>query len=715
MHKKIKFTVLGLILLAFPFYSFGQNNEQVAMNLKIHALVRSYSDSIVIRWAPETSALWVLGNEHGYRITRISVSEDSVVVSEVLTPEPLKPWTLEQMMNHFGPGDTLAAVAAEAIYGDSFLVTEMSGEESGFIDALLKQHREQEMRFAFAMQAAEFSADVATAIAVRFTDKNVQQGKIYNYIIESLIPSEVVEIDPAAVITQCNPYVFEGSIISPDYIQSGPRHVEIIWRRDEYGAYFIERSENNGETWRQLNNQPFFSSIPDQNPLPENEGVTAYYNYLREYHMYHDSIDDGKKYLYRIRGIDAFADLTPYSEVLEVELADIIPPAAPQMLQPEVFNNEQVQLTWIKETIEPDLAGYYIQFSRSGSGPFTEVHDGLLPASESMFTDEMAGERGAGYYRVIAIDHSGNQSMSFPVRSAIEDLDPPSKPTGLNGIIYSDAIAEIYWNPNPEPDVKGYRIFYANQADHAFVALTPSPIEQAWYRDTVSIKTLTRHIYYQVMAEDFSGNMSPVSDILELTRPDTIPPPVAVALDGRQDEENVYITWAASPANDVLVYRIFRKPASSEDWVLIKMLQREEVDGQIDFADTPPPSQKRWQYVMEVIDESGLSSGMSKVLSFRVRGKRELAIPIELAAAYDEESQLVKADWRYSCSEPHYVVLYRGFDGAEPTAVRSLEPSVTSYADQLDAGSTSVQYYVQIYLQDGRRSLPSNAVTLKTN
>ncbi|MDD4227713.1 MAG: hypothetical protein WCY58_13995 [Mariniphaga sp.] len=57
-----------------------------------------------------------------------------------------------------------------------------------------------------------------------------------------------------------------------------------------------------------------------------------------------------------------------------------------------------------------------------------------------------------------------------------------------------------------------------------------------------------------------------VSDILELTLPDIVLPPVAVALDGCQDEENVYITWAASPANDVLGYRTFRKPAGDEEW-----------------------------------------------------------------------------------------------------------------------------------------------------
>jgi uncharacterized protein len=711
MLRKLIFFTFGFYLALNPIPSFCQEDESTGENLKIHALIRSYSDSIVIRWAPETSALWILGNVHGYQITRISVSEDSVVVSEILTPVPLIPWTLEQMMDYFGPEDTLAAVAAQAIYGESFLTEEISGEETGFIDALVRQHREQEMRFAFAMQAAEFSAEVATALGVRFTDKDVQQGRIYNYIIESLIPEEEVKIDPGSVITMCKPYIFEGENLTLDYVQSGPGQAEIIWRRDEYSAYFIERSENQGLNWRQLNAQPFFSSIPEQNPMPENESITAYFNYLQEHHMYHDSIDERVRYLYRIRGIDAFADLTPYSEVLEVALADITPPTAPQIMQPEIFDNQRVQLAWIKETVEPDLAGYYIQFSRSGSGPFTEVHDGLLPPSASIFTDESAGNRGAGYYRVIAIDHSGNQSMSFPVRSAIEDMDPPSKPSGLNGIIYSDAIAEIYWNPNPEPDVKGYRIFYANQADHAFVALTPSPIEQAWYRDTVSIKTLTRNIYYQVLAEDHSGNMSPVSDILELTRPDIIPPPVAVALDGRQDEENVYITWAASPANDVLVYRIFRKPASSEDWVLVKMLQRAEVEGQIDFVDTPPPAQTPWQYTMEVIDEAGLSSGISKVISFRVRGKRLINVPISFSARYDEAAGGVVAQWNYNFGQPHHAVLYRSVNGGTAAALRSVESNVRTFTDML-SGDVSASYYLQIFLTDGRKSTPSQTVSV---
>lgn len=712
MKQYIRIIILIAFALVYSHQSEAQANEGVPGQFRIESVARAYGDSIVLRWAPNQPAVWLMANDYGYLITRSFVNSEGQYITEQLTSEPLMPWPLERMMEAFGPSDTIAAIVAEVLYGEGFIEMEIDDGGTNFVHSLVKQQRNQEMRYSVALQAADFRARIADALALRYVDTDVREGVLYTYLIESAIPPDAAEVLNSTEIVMCEPFIPVQDTLWLEAMQNDSRTILISWRRNHCSAFYIERSEDNGRSWKRLNSQPYYSSLPDGTPPAD---MAVWYDHLRYHHVFSDSIEGGRQYLYRVQGIDAFADLTPYSEVLEVELADIIPPAAPQMLQPEVFNNEQVQLAWIKETIEPDLAGYYIQFSHSGSGPFTEVHDGLIPASESMFTDEMAGERGAGYYRVIAIDHSGNQSMSFPVRSAIEDLEPPSKPTGLNGIIYSDAVAEIYWNPNPEPDVKGYRVFYANQADHAFVALTPSPVEQAWYRDTVSIKTLTRHIYYQVLAEDFSGNMSPVSDILELIRPDIVPPPVAVALDGRQDEENVYITWAASPANDVLVYRIFRKAADDDEWQLVKMLQRDEVDGQIDFTDSPPASQKRWQYVVEVLDESGLSSGMSKVLSFRVRGKRELAIPIELAAAYDKESQLVKANWRYSCSEPHYVVLYRGFNGAEPMAVRSLEPSVTSYADQLDAGSTSVQYYVQICLQDGRRSLPSNAVTLKTD
>jgi hypothetical protein len=204
--------------------------------------------------------------------------------------------------------------------------------------------------------------------------------------------------------------------------------------------------------------------------------------------------------------------------------------------------------------------------------------------------------------------------------------------------------------------------------------------------------------------------MSPVSDILELTRPDIVPPPVAVALDGRQDEESVYITWAASPANDVLVYRIFRKPADAVEWQLVKMLKRDEVDGQIDFTDTPPPSQKRWQYVMEVIDESGLSSGMSKVISFRVRGKREVNIPVKLNVRYDESTGSVITNWDYNYVDPHHVVLYRSINGAMPAAIRSLESAVRTFSDKLQISSAEVAYHLVVVLSDGRKSHPSASV-----
>ena len=278
---------------------------------------------------------------------------------------------------------------------------------------------------------------------------------------------------------------------------------------------------------------------------------------------------------------------------------------------------------------------------------------------------------------------------------------------------HADAVAEIYWNPNPEPDIKGYRVYYANQADHTFVPLTPAPINQTWYRDTINLKTLTRNIYYQVFAEDFAGNMSQVSDILELTRPDIVPPPVAVALDARQDEENVYISWAASPANDVLGYRIFRKPSNSEDWEMVKMIRHEEVEGQIDFVDKPPPAPTPWHYTMEVIDEAGLSSGISKVISFRVRGKRKINIPVIMNARFDETSGSINTTWEYNYREPHHVVLYRSINGAASTAVRSLESTVKTFSDKTLISSTEVSYHLLIVLPDGRTSLPSETVTVR--
>ncbi|MGA1522338.1 MAG: S8 family serine peptidase, partial [Planctomycetota bacterium] len=110
---------------------------------------------------------------------------------------------------------------------------------------------------------------------------------------------------------------------------------------------------------------------------------------------------------------------------------DVTPPAAPTGLT-VAAGNATVALDWSNNT-ESDLAGYTVYRSTSAGGPFSALNASLLAASA--YTDNAVVNGTTYYYRVTAVDTSGNESASSSTRSGTPrapDTTPPSAPTGLS-------------------------------------------------------------------------------------------------------------------------------------------------------------------------------------------------------------------------------------------------------------------------------------------
>lgn len=708
--------ILILIAICFELNGQDQQTPQIrppegrAMDqVRIMVRVRSYGDSIVVRWAPNHPVAWSVTNRFGYIVTRRYLDVDDEYKVEVLTPEPLKPWSLERMMDHFGPNDTIAAVAAETIHGEGFTPGEIDEHQQGFMESLIHEQEIQQTRFAFAMQAAEFSPEVAKAMALRFTDHDVKEGVLYDYLVTVVTPEDLLYIEGGSDLVRCGT---PEPLYPPDEVdirQSDYNRIELAWSRDRSSAYFIERSTDGGQTFNRVNRLPYYSTEPDPTWESDSPTIQFYGSVLDHYHIFSDTVTPGITYHYRLQGIDGFSDLTPFTEPVHITPIDLTPLTAPVILQASTYNDTMVKVSWGIDD-DPDVAGFYIEKSDSHEGIFTRINDLMLPPNTTEFVDVHASETRGGFYRVVAIGHSGKQSMSSMARGFVEDFDPPSTPEGLNGIVYHDGIVELFWDHSPEDDVRGYRVAYANQVDHDFVVITPWPISDNYFRDTIPVRTLTRNIYYKVLAEDFSGNRSPYTEILKLTRPDIIPPVTPVAVDARQDAENVHIWWSPSPSKDLLIYRVFRKQEKEERWALVQEFDPAEVGDRIAFTDSPSPSPMPYLYGIEAIDQAGNTSGLSRVLSFRVRGNPVPDIPISLTAQYDEENRQVNLQWTCDSPFPYYVILLRSAGDAPLAPVTTLEASHNSYTDRRLNSGSSFSYAIRLQLEDGRQSQPSETI-----
>ena len=96
---------------------------------------------------------------------------------------------------------------------------------------------------------------------------------------------------------------------------------------------------------------------------------------------------------------------------------------------------------------------------------------------------------------------------------------PPSAPDGVFSIT-GDRQVEICWNPNPEPDIAGYDIYWNTEAFGAFTYIASVGPNTTCFIDAPLTNGNTR--FYAVAAFDQAGQESPLSieDVFDTPRPE---------------------------------------------------------------------------------------------------------------------------------------------------------------------------------------------------
>ena len=681
-------------------------------------VARSYGDSIVLRWAPHNAGIWLLANHYGWNIyrekTESELSEDDTVFTIKLNPEPIRPLSLEEMKQKYDSTHIYVGAAAQALYGPSYFNPK---EADGMENYIFRRDQEQTQRQAMALLAAEGHPDAADALGLRFVDKNVKKGEFYTYIIECLIPEDVAPVSSQVFDIACQPFVRNDLQLVPEihFVQNTPYTAFIFWGKNQLSGYYVERSEDNGRNWTPLNDAPIYG----HDPTPEDFEVFGEEvgNFMVGHVGFIDSLEVNKKYVYRVRAFDAFGDYAPFRKSETFEMEDLIPPTIPilDFIIPE--DNKTCTLNWYMDKEDEDLKGFVVTFSNDPSGPWDRVTD-VLPTKTRQWVDKNAHDRSRGYYRIFALDNSGNVSYSLSQCNNIEDDMPPSPPQGLAGVVDTSGLVLLQWRANPERDIFGYRVFFANQMDHDFIQRTSQRTEDTLFIDSVERNTLTKYIYYYVVAEDNSHNFSKPSDTLAVPIPDIIPPGVAVLKDYTQTDESVTFTWIQSTSNDVAYYYIYRKKDNEKQWKHVRIITPDQLDSNayIVFTDYPEPSSVNYNYCIEVFDRGRLSSGKTGQTTVRFRGAATVEIPLTLKASLNKAKTCTKLEftYEYESKNDYYGVIYKSVNDEPAYACASFKRGETSYLDCNVKPDQKITYHIQMFLGKGKRSQKSQTATVKS-
>lgn len=586
--------------LSLKVHAQDRAKNSVSDSASVFLLVRAMPDSVMLRWAPDSYRLWMIGNKYGYNVTRTCLIRNGAFVdtpiTELMTPTSLKPMPLADW-EWMAENNDYAGVAAEAIYGDGFEVDPGSG---GLMD-IVNHSTEQENRFGFALLAADLSRDVALASGLMFVDTQAKKGEKYVYRVFPAQVPEGMRVDTGYFFTGVDEYL---PLPSPVNVKADPsdKSITLTWdaisQQGIFTAFWIERSDNGGAKFNRLDSSPVINTTP--------EGFDE-----SRFHYYMDTIaDNSKTYHYRVLGVTPFGEISPPSAIVKTKGKNEIS-SVPRISSAESLDGVTLKLEWELELLPGEVVdGVRLYRSHRFETEYEVIADNL-PAMQRKFID--AKPLPTGYYRMQAINTDGGGPLSTPKMVQMVDSIPPAAPVGLTAKADTTGAVYLTWEHNEEPDMFGYRVFRANSRHEEFSQITVESVYNNYYTDTISLRTLSKKVYYRILAVDQRQNWSEFSTILEVDRPDIIPPASPRIASAKSVGNGIEVNWVLSPSPDVEQQLLYRNSENNRQWKLIKNLDAEAIQ----YTDTTVMPDVLYRYLFLVVDSAGNESKPTKPIACR--------------------------------------------------------------------------------------------------
>lgn len=687
MVKPFKIHVF-LVFILLSFWVSGQDSlvvEQGQNDVQLVLKARVKENAVFLRWGVNERKAWKYGNEYGYSIERATIFRDGLPLKEseriILTGNPIKPKPLPEWESMANEND-MAAVAAQAIYGEDFITGDAN--ESAVIK-VINQSSELQQRFAFSMFAVDQDFEVAQLAGLGYIDRNVKSNERYLYNIKLAAPAELIEIKEIGLSITPNksiqlpiPFDFAGYYYNDAFV--------LIWEydalRDFYNSYDLEKSDD-GINFTKVNKAPITK-------LAETEvsGIS-----------YTDSIPIyEKKYWYRIKGKTIFDEESIPSDTISV-IAYKKLLVAPEFKDNEIISDKEVVLKWDFATDEAwKVTKFDILRAEKAPGPYLEVEKDLDAEQRSYRFTELSD---INYFRVRAKGIAGDYQDSSPNMIQPIDSIPPAMPMGLAGTIDTLGIVRMSWDQNVELDLKGYSILKANRPNQEFTRMNKQEFMESNYVDTVNLKSFNEKVYYKIVALDNRYNESVPSEVLELKRPDRIPPTNAIFTNYEIKEDGILLLWQNSASEDVVKHIIYRKQvadAEQNEWENIYETDDATI---VEFVDDETNLDTKYLYTIVAIDSAGLESDPSPPISANTLP--ELIKP-EIKGLYanvNRELGEIQLSWRYKEPNVQEIQIFKKETGKEFGLLTTLPPNRKQFLDQQLSPNTNYSYGFKAIFTDG--------------
>ena len=706
------------------FFEEMRSRQRKDFAANINVLVRTYGDSVVLRWAADDYVAWRYLNRVGVNISR--VDEETRMTETLVTG--LKPATLEEFRSHYAESDSLAALVMGALYDENMGKNDVTKDEPGSMGALYENSQSQQLRYGLGLLASEWRQDLATRMAVRFTDRTAKRGRSYTYYISPAVIDTTGKVIIRAGMKDSvknerfKPEPFDVTLT--DSI-SYPNGIHLRWTDRLYSSYEIERRVQGTREWKRLNKLPYVI----MNIVPGADCI------------YGDNVDEPGTYEYRVMAHDPFGELTEPSPVHAVTISDMRPPVPPRLTWIEIDRRNAddpskeifATIHFRKDTMEADYVGavpvYYHE--RITEGKWRPLVDKPLAPTDTVVTVDVTNLQ-TGQLAIAAYDTAHNVSYSIPQILRVSDMKAPEAPKGLKAECRLEpkdsldlplGLITLTWQPVENDDIDYYEVVFANDTTHTFMARKGGIVagRDTVFVDTVAVDVNQKYIYYKVRAIDYSTNIGEFSDILQVVRPSAVPPTVAHIDSTNVSGSGIFMRWIAGNDAQMAYHNVYRRLMSDKEWTVLCRCDADSVkahNNYIDLFDVPKVnSREEYVYAIESFNYSGISSGLSLQYITRFTGDAVFDTPITLYGGYEEDKHMTRLAWEVNQlpegKDWYFCVWRQGPDDERFQFLLSAEPGERDFTDYLLRPGQTAHYYVQIQMEDGRESRPSNIVTIK--
>jgi hypothetical protein len=676
------------LTVALSASSIAQDSAQINVRFRVQR------NAVLLRWAASTPAAWTRINRYGVNIIRYTIVRDSVVLSQpeerILNQTPVKARPLNEWESIVQTND-YAAIIAQALYGETF---ELSGGDEKSIAQIINMAQEAEQRFTFSLYAADQNFEAACMAGWGWSDTDVRQNERYLYRIIPDIPDNTA------------PHIAMGvAFAAMDEYEPLPKPIELtavfdnksvmlVWDygtfKDIYNSYFVEKSTD-GKNFKRL------EGIPVTN-LNSREDEA----FQRMYFM--DSLANNSETChYRVAGITTFGETGPPSEPVSGKGRELLP-YAPYINRAVTNNSGDLEIEWeFAQQGESFIKGFELNRSDNAENGYTVVVKDVEPDRRRLLFDKDK-LHASNYFTIMAIPHEGEPRKSFPVFVQPTDSIPPSIPTGLHGEIDSAGIVTLSWNKNIEQDLLGYKIYRTFLKNGEIIPLFDIALRDTVYIDTVDIHNMNRKVYYTVSAADMRYNQSDPAPVLELEKPDIIPPSSPVISGYRVRNDGIEIQWINSPDANVIQHRVWRREKSNKymPTLLLKSITDSAVKN---YVDTSAVTNIHYVYTVTAMKKNWLESSPSNELTaFTKFQKRQTADLDYFNAVVDKQNKMLKLTWSDKLQNVQYYELYKGVTDENISLWKTVQGDIHEIVDDNLSLNTTYQYVIRAILKNGKNT-----------